>query len=263
MTRRVLLACVAEWTKYSRMPLPYVGIALVIGLTLATLYVHPIRADGASDFAFIGQAVSAALNLGGFLLTIVYSAALVSGEIASGTIRTVLVRPIARHELLLAKLLNGMAYSAMLAAAALAAAWVCGAALGELSGVAFGDELMYTTTEIYGAMAVAALLNLVPHFAAVSYAVFVSSVTSRPAVSIGVSVGLWLLVDYVKHPLGVGPFVLTSYLDQAWIVFQDRCNALDTPFFPEAVFGLVICFAWFVVFNLASIFVIGRRSFGP
>jgi ABC-type transport system involved in multi-copper enzyme maturation permease subunit len=263
MIRRVLIACGAEWTKYSRMPLPYVGLALVIGLTIATLYVHPIRHDDASDFAFIGQAVPAALNLAGFLLTLIYSAALVSGEVASGTIRTVLVRPIQRHELLVAKLLNGMAYTALLAAASIVTAWICGAAFGELSGVSFGDELMYTTTEIYGAIALAALLNLMPHFAAVAYAVFVSTATSRPAASIGIAVGAWLLVDYVKHSAGASAFVFTSYLDQAWMVFQDRCNALDTPFFPEAIFGVVICFAWFVVFNLASIFIIGRRSFGP
>jgi hypothetical protein len=142
-------------------------------------------------------------------------------------------------------------------------AWICAAVFGELTGVAFGDELIFTTAEVYAALALAALLNLAPHFATVSYGLFISTVTRRPAAAIGLAAGIWLLLDYVKHPIGISPFLFTTYLDQAWIVFQDRCNALDTPFFPEAVYGLLICLAWFLVFALASIFVFGRRSFGP
>ena len=263
MIRRILLACGAEWTKYSRMPLPYLGVAVIIGLSVATVFIYPVRSDGMSDFGYIGHAVPSALNLAGFLILVGYTATLVSGEVASGTIRTVLVRPIARHEYLSAKLLNGLAYSLLLAFVSVLTAWICALSLGELTGIAFGEELMFTTAEVYGAMALAALLNLAPHFATVAYALFVSTITRRPAAAIGLAAGTWLLIDYVKHPLGISAFLFTTYLDQAWIVFQDRCNALDTPFFPEAIYGLLICFAWFVVFGLASVFVFGRRSFGP
>jgi hypothetical protein len=263
MIRRVLTACVAEWTKYSRTVLPYIGVLLVAGLSAATLFVHPVRQDGASDFAFIGHAVPAALNLAGLLVSIGYSATLISSEVASGTIRTVLVRPIARHEFYLAKLVNGMAYAVLLASAALVAAWISAATLGELTAIAFGDELMFTAAEIYAAMATAILVNLAPQFVAVAYALFISAVTSRPAASISLAVGIWLLVDYIKHPLRASGFVFTTYLDHAWIVFQDRCNALDTSFLPEAALGIGVCIIWFIVFTLASIFVIARRSFGP
>ncbi len=263
MIRRILNLCLVEWVKYSRSPYPYAGIGIVAALTAASLFVRPVSRDGLSDFGFIAYAVPAALNLAGFLLSTVYSAGLIASEVDSGTIRSLLARPIQRHEFVCAKLLNGMAYAALLTTTAVVTTWLVALAFGELTGVAYGDELMYATNELYAALAIAAILNLPPYFAGVAYALFLSSIVRRPAAAITLAVGGWLLVDYVKHPLGIAHFVFTSYLDRSWIVLQDRCNALDTAFFPAAAYATAWSALWGAGFALAAVFVVGRRSYGP
>ena len=263
MIRRVFTAFLAEWYKYSRLLLPYIGLITVVSMIAMSLLIHPIRRDNANDFAFIGTAVPGAMNLAGLVMTLVYCATLIASEVESGTIRLVLTRPIQRHEFYLAKLLNGMTYATILSLAAIGAAWMVAIVLGDLNGVAFGDELIHAPDEMYGAMALAFALNLMPQFAAVSYALFISTVTRQPAAAIGVAVVGWLIVDFVKSPFGIASGVFTTYLDQAWIVFQDRANGLDSPFFPAAAQNMIVSLSWFAVFSLAGIFVFGRRSFGP
>jgi len=263
MIRRIWAACVVEWTKYSRMPLPYAGLVVVVLIAAGTLWVHPISHDGVSDFGFIAQAVPASLNLAGVLMVLVYSSTLVAGDVDSGVLRTLLVRPIRRSELLLAKLFNGIAYATLATSLAVFVSWVCGMVFGELSGIVFGDELMFATNEMYAAMFIATVFNLPPYFAAVGYAFMVSTISRKPAAAIGMTVGGWLIVDFIKYPLGIADFVFTSYLDRTWIVFQDRCDALDTGFFPAVLQSAGVSFAWFGLCVGLSLFLFRRRSFGP
>ena len=261
--RRLLSLLAAEWIKHSRSPLPYLGLLLISALSAATLFLHPVSRDGASDFDFIAQAVPASLNLAGFLVSTVFAASLIAVEVESGAVRTVLVRPIHRHEFLLAKLAVGMAYAGLLTLVAVGTAWICAIALGELTGISFGDELIFATNEIYGALVLAALFNLPPYFAGVAYALCISTLVRRPVAAVGIAVGSWLLADYLKYPLGIARGLFTTYLDRSWIVFQDRCNAIESPYFPEVLTSSVVSAAWFVTFTAVAVFIFGRRSFGP
>jgi len=260
---RILSAYVAEIIKYARLFFPYFGPALVIISVVATLLVHPIAVDGVSDLAFVGAAVPPALNIVGFLMLIIYAAGLVAGETESGTIRTVLVRPLRRWELLTAKLLNAMTYALLLNITGVATAWAVATFFGETSGIDFGGELMYTSQEMNLALALAALLNLVPHLTAAAYAIMISTLARRTATAIGAAVGGWLIVDYTKHMFRFDEFIFSSYLDQSWMVYSDRCKGLATPFMPEALYGLVVCAGWFVLFTGIAFAVIRRRNFGP
>jgi ABC-type transport system involved in multi-copper enzyme maturation permease subunit len=263
MIRRVFAICVAEWMKYSRSYWPYLGLILIVATTAGSLLVYPLAKDDVSDFGFVALAVPGSMNLAGLLVTLVYAANLVVSEVDSGVIRTVLTRPVRRHEWLCAKLLHGMAYVTALSITAIITAWVLAFTFGELTGVGFGDDLAYAASEMYGALGVAAILSLPSYFAASAYAIFFSSITRRPAAAIGLAVGVWVLTDTVKHPLGIANLVFTTYLDQPWIVFQDRCNALYTPFFPATVYQAIFSTMWFALFAAAAIFIFARRSFGP
>lgn len=262
MIGRIFSAYVAELTKYSRLFFPYLGPAFVLMAILATLLIHPVQGDGASDLDFIGVAVPAALNIVGFLLLLIYTAGLVAGETESGTIRTVLVRPLRRWEFLTAKLLNAMTYAVLLNLTGVIGAWIVVAIQGEASGIDFGGELIYTTQEMNVALALAALLNLAPHLTAAAYALMISTLVRRSATAIAAAVGGWLLVDYMKHALRFDEFIFSTYLDHGWIVYSDRCKGLATPFAPEVYYGLAVSAAWFVLFTGVAFAVFRRRNFG-
>jgi ABC-type transport system involved in multi-copper enzyme maturation permease subunit len=260
--RRILSAYIAEAIKYSRLFGPWFGPAFVLLAVGAAIYVHPVSRDGASDFDFVGYAVPASLNLIGFLMVLVYSAGLVAGEVEHGTIRTVLVRPIQRGEFLAAKLLNAMSYALLLTLLATIAAWSLAASLGELTGVDFGGDLIYTSQEMNAALGAAVLLNIVPYLTGAAYAVMVSAIAGRSATAVTATVGGWLLMDYGKHALRIDRFIFSTYLDQGWTVFADRCRGIPTQFFPEAGIGLAVCAVWFAVFTTVAFVAIRRRNFG-
>lgn len=263
MIGRIFAAYLAEIIKYSRLFFPYFGPGFVLLAVIATLLIHPVTSDGVSDLEFIGVAVPAALNIVGFLMLIIYAAGLVAGEIESGAIRTVLVRPLRRWEFLTAKLLNAVTYAVLLNLTGVLGAWIVVAVKGEASGIDFGGELMYTSQEMNVAMLIAALLNLAPHLTAAAYAVMISSLVRRSATAIAAAVGGWLLVDYMKHAMRFDEFIFSTYLDQGWIVYADRCKGLATPFVPEAYYGLAVSAAWFALFTGIAFAVIRRRNFGP
>ena len=263
MIRRILAAYLVEIAKYSRLFSPWFGPGVVVLAVAAALFVHPIARDGSSDFAFVGYAVPASLNLIGFLMLLVYSAGLVAGEVERGTIRTVLVRPLHRVEFLAAKLLNAMTYAILLTFLAAISAWALCALLGEVSGVDYGGELIYTSQEMNAAFAVALLLNLAPYLTGAAYGVMVSTLVRRSATAVTAAVGGWLVVDYAKHALQIDRYLFSTYLDQSWTVFSDRCKGLPTPFFPDAAVGLAVCAAWSALFVGVAFAVMRRRNFGP
>ncbi len=263
MIRRIFAAYVVELSKSLRLFAPWFGPGLVLAAVVAALYMHPITRDGSSDFAFVGYAVPASLNLIGFLMVLVYSAGLVAGEVERGTIRTVLVRPLLRGEFLAAKYLNAMTYAFFLTAIAAISAWVLAAVRGEVTGVDFGGELIYTGQEMNTAFAIALALNFVPHMTGAAYAVMISTLARRSATAITAAVGGWLISDYAKHALHVDRFLFSTYLDQSWMVFADRCQGLQVTFFPDAAIGLAVCAAWLVLFVGVAFVVIHRRNFGP
>ncbi len=263
MIRRILAAYLVELTKYSRLFSPWFGPAFVLLSVAAAVYAHPIARDGSSDLDFVGYAVPASLNLIGFLMLLIYSAGLVAGEVERGTARTVLVQPLHRSEFLAAKFLNAMSYAILLTLLATLAAWALAAALGEVTGIEFGGELIYTTQEMNTAFALALLLNFVPYMTGAAYAVMVSTLTRRSATAVAATVGGWLIVEYAKHALRLDRFIFSTYLDQSWIVFSDRCKGLDTPFFPGAAIGLAVCAVWFALFVTIAFVAMHRRNFGP
>ncbi len=262
MIRRVLTAYTIEWIKYARQPFTFVGPVLVIVLVLLAPLSYPLYRDGASDYAFVAFAVPMALNLFGFLMLLVFSASLVASELGSGTIRTVLVRPLRRREFLAAKMLIGMTYALVLTFVASATVWALVFFLGDLNGIEYGGDLVYSNSEMQQAFLIAALMNLLIQFAGVAWGLMFSTLSRNAATAIGSAVGSWLVLDFVKYPLNIAPFLFSSYLEQTWTVFADRCNAFDSPFFPDAYYGIAASLGATVLCLGLALFVLSRRNLG-
>ena len=145
MISRLWTVYAVELLKATRLKQTFVGPILVLLVVLCALLVHPVARDGASDYGFVAYVTPVALNSLGFLLLLAYCAGLVSQELNSGTIRQVLVRPVRRHEYMLAKLLLGMTYALLLAGIVAVSGWGIAYLFGEMTGVTFGGELVYTT----------------------------------------------------------------------------------------------------------------------
>jgi ABC-type transport system involved in multi-copper enzyme maturation permease subunit len=127
--------------------------------------------------------------------------------------------------------------------------------------VSYGGELIYTGGELFRAYALGLLVQLLPLFATVSYGVMVSTLTRSPAAAITATVGLWLLLDTVKYPLGVAPYLFTSYFETPWQPFVARVsNDLATAWFPDAGYCLGISAAYGLVFMATALIAFQRRN---
>ncbi len=262
MIRRILNAYTIEWTKHLRQVFTFVGPVLVVVLVLLAGLVEFLHHDAANGYEFIAYALPMSLNLFGFLMLLVFSASLVATELSTGTIRTLLVRPLRRGEFLAAKMLIGMTYALLMTLAASATVWALAFFLGDLNGVESGGQLIYSNEEMQQAFLIAMLLNLLTQFAAVAWGLMFSTLTRSPVTAIGLAVGSWLLLDLVKHPLNIAPFLFSSYLGQTWEVFADRCDAFETSFFPDAYFGIAASAGSAAACFGLALFVLTRRDLG-
>ena len=260
MIRRVWNAYRIEMTKAARIKFTYAGAMLVIVAVLCTPLARPLSRDGVSDYAFIAYATPLAVNVLGLFVLLVFCAGLVVSEVGSGSIRMVLTRPLRRGEFIAAKLMLGMTYAVLLTLCAAAASWTIALVFGELRGVSFGGEVVYTSNEMVRVYLAGVFLSLFPLFAAAGFAVMMSSLTRSASASIGGTIGLWILIDIVKHPLHAAPFVFSTYLEDPWHVFASQCDGMDASWFPRAWYMIGASALSLLAFSLVAGAALSRRN---
>ena len=257
---RIRAAYAFEAAKAFRRRAAFVGPVLVVIAVLGMLLNHPVHQDGQSDYEFIAKAGPMVLGLLGWLFLVAYCAALVSSEVAGGTVRLVLVRPLLRHEFILAKLLHGMTYAFILTLLVAGTSWLVAASAGELTGVEFGGQVLYTNRQMATTYVIATALALAPLFAAAAYGVMISTLSRNTGAAVASALGVWILVDLVKHPLGIAPFVFSTYLEAPWQVFANRCDGFSDPWLPMAVWCLATSGVSAAVFFGVSVLAFTRRN---
>lgn len=262
MIGRLWLLYRIEVFKATRRRQSYVGPLLVAALVLAAPLIHPIARDGVHDYGFIAYVTPIALNFLGFIMLLTFSSTLVASETARGSARAILLRPVRREEFILAKLLLGFSYAGLLTVVAGSCAWAVASFRGDLLGVEVGGELVFTTDDMWKTYLEGALLALLPQWAGVSVAVFFSTLSRSSSMAISLSLGAWILVDLIKYPLGVAPFVFTTYLEAPWRVFAGQCDALDTPWMPMAGHCVAASIFFIVIPAALSILIFKRRNLG-
>lgn len=261
MMRRIAIAYRVELDKALRRRFTYLGFILTILALAAAPLVQRIHADGESDYTFIAFATPATLNLLGLLFLLAYCAGLVSSEVGSGTVRLILVRPVGRTAFVVAKLLLGFTLAAALTAFVGLLNWGIVLAIGDARGISYGGELLFTSNEVLQTYIRGSLLGLAPLFAAVAYAILVSTLTRSTGAAIGAAVAVWFLVDLVKHPLGLAPYLFSSYLEVPWAPFQAQvANAVDPRWMPDAAHCLAASLSAIVAFSAAAVLVFRRRD---
>ena len=260
MIARILNAFRIELAKAIRLRTTFLGPITIIIIILLTPFAYPLQQDSDSDYDFLAYVLPLSINVFGHFMVLIYSATLISTELSSGSIRMILTRPLRRREYLIAKLLHGLAYTLALNGIALLTAIGLVQLLGNLSGIYFGDELIYTDTEMIRTLFVTMLLTFLPQCASVSFALFMSTATKNPAAAVGGTVGFWIALETLKHPLDAQRYLFSTYAESPWTVFNDRCNGFESSFLPEAWWGIGISLAYIVVFGALTLYIMGRRN---
>lgn len=258
---RIGRAYLFEMYKAIHFPYTLLGPVLVLLVVLCAPLLYPVARDGVSDYGFIAYVTPLALNFLGFLMLLIYCAGLVSTESGNGTVRQALLRPLHRYEYVLAKLLNGMTYALILTLVVSVSSWMMVFVLGDLVGVNYGGELLYSKEEMSLAYMGGMLLSLAPQWAGVSFALLLSTLTRSPLVAASAATGIWIVLDLVKHPLHIAPYLFTTYLEQPWSVFIGQCDGLPVNWFPMVWYCLASSMAVFFGCAGGAVWVVQRRNY--
>lgn len=261
MIRRLWTLYRVEYSKAMRSRIVQLGpLLLLLVVGAQALRLQPGQ-DPLAGYTFLARTTPMTLNLMGFLLVLLYSSGMVAGEIGSGTIRLLLTRPIRRRELLIAKVAVAMTYATVLTLTVAMTGWLIAVLQGDLSGVGYGGEVLYTDDQMFRAYWLGTLLGLVPQWAGIAFGALVSTLAGNALSAATITIALWLMADLVKYPLHVERYVFTSYLEAPWGVFQARCDAIDATWFPMAGYCLATSGAVFVVCVTLAAVVLERRNF--
>ncbi|HIJ66425.1 MAG TPA: ABC transporter permease subunit [Candidatus Hydrogenedentes bacterium] len=260
--RRIWNAYTIEAFKAAKLKFTYLGPALVVATVCSATLLHKVTRDDISDYPFIAKTTPLAINLVGAFMLILFCSGLMSKELSSGTIRLVLVRPLRRWEFLAAKLLLGMSYAVLLSALGAATSWGIAGLFGDLEGVTFGGELIYTGAAMARAYLFGLVLGFFPLFAAVAYAVFISGCTRSTGAAVGSAVGIWIVADTVKSFVGLENFVFSTYLETPWQRFADLCDGIDVASWADKT--TLLCVATsvvsFAIFTGVAGVILARRD---
>jgi ABC-type transport system involved in multi-copper enzyme maturation permease subunit len=260
MIERLWTVYTFELSKAFRLKSTYAGPLLVLATVLLTPLLHPFGRDNASDYDFVAVATQTSVNLVGVYLVLIYSSSLIATEISRGTARMVLVRPVLRRDFFLAKLLLGMTYAVLLSAVAAGASWTVAGLFGDLSGVRYGGEVIYTNTALSRTYVGVLGLGLLAQFAAVAFGLMMSALSRSAGAAVGATVGLWLVVNLVKHPLGIAPLLFSTYIEAPWTVFTHRAVALEASWTPMVFYAVATSVVSIAVFVAMGMGALSRRN---
>jgi hypothetical protein len=243
-----------------RLKSTYVGPGLMLLVVACTPLLQPLSRGEAGAYAYIGRVTPTALGLFGVLTLITYCTGLIAQDLSNGMARSILVRPILRHEYVLAKVLVGLTYAIALVGIVAVGSWSIAYLFGELVGVSYGGELVSSAEQMRDAYLLGLALSLGPLAATVGYAILISTITRNAVAAVSGAVGLWLAVDLIKYPLGIDRFMFSTYIEAPWQVFINRCDGIDTPWFPMVWYCLGSSLSVFAVTVSASAYVMHRRN---
>lgn len=260
MISRIWIAFRIELKKVLKQRFIYISGAFVLLASLSTLGISAVHKDQSSDYDYVVRATSLTMNWLIPLMTIIFGALSLSAEYTSGALRFMLVRPLRRVEYLYAKILVTVFYAVTLTALAVTAAWVVIVLKGDLAGVYYGGEVLFTNMEIVRDYALGCLTYLLPLSAAATYAVFLSTVVRNTGTAVGSAIGLWVVFDALKYPLRLEQFMFTSYTEFPWRVFVQHCQGIDSYWRPGIFYCVGSCLAAVLVFLTAASLIFRRQD---
>jgi hypothetical protein len=121
--------------------------------------------------------------------------------------------------------------------------------------------MLYTSGTMLRAYLMGFALHLAPQFAFVSYAVMISALMKSNAASVITAIGIWLVLDAVKYPLGIAPMLFATYVDTPWEVFRAQCDGLTAEWGASLYWCLGTSLLAAALFSATAIVTIQRRNF--
>jgi len=243
MIARLLSGLEVELYKAARQRLVWVGILLAALMAAAVSMQFDLTGSSVSRYLYIAHATPATLNVLGVILLLLFGVSLVAGENARGTLRMLLLRRITRAELFLAKWLTMVCVAVLLALVVVLSAWAIAMSGGNMTGIIFGGEVVFTEYQMLGALAVCTLAACVPLITAGSVALAVSSFSRNALSAALLLIALWFVLEAVKYPLGIEEVVFTTYLEAPWSYFSEMCDGYRGDWTRQAVAGGFVCAA--------------------
>ncbi len=262
MGKRIWTAYQVEMGRLMRQKTFYIGPMLVLALILFAPVLHSLHRDGVSDYGFIAYVTPMILDALGFLLFLLFSASLISSDVHSGGIRQFFLRQLYRYEYVLAKLLVGMTYATLLVLLVGIGAWGLALGFGELRGVSYGGELLYSPEQMLSSYGMGMLLSLAPLWAGVAYGILFSVFFRTQLASVTGALGGWILLDFIKYPLQISSYIFTTYMTQPWQVFVDRCDGIDGEWFPMVWRCLSVSAITWGLCTVLAAWVLRRKDLG-
>ena len=251
-----------EIEKTLRSKLAYFGIgAVTLVCVVIFVFTRGLRSsDSVNGWAFVGFGMQGAFADVGLVFIAIISALLIAEETGSGTGRMVLSSPVWRWEFFVAKVLTGLLYATVLYVIAVLVSIGLGALRYQFGDVADSAGLIYGTKEVLLNLGAAFLLGWIPVSAVVSFGIFLSAITKKGSQAIGIVIGTLILIETLKHLLGVGPYVFTSYIGSSWAIFHEVAQGVAYEWLPEAWKIIAVPLVYWLVLFTAGLVLFCRRD---
>jgi Cu-processing system permease protein len=200
------------------------------------------------------------MNLAGTLttplLSAIFAAGLVAGEVGRGTLRPLLAWPVSRSTVLFAKAIMASLVAFLLTLTHLAATVLIAAQM-PLEAGADPDFPLRTVSQVWAELSIAVLVGLLPLLATVFFGLLISVHCNQGGTAIGVTVGLLLVAEPAKLllPEGWDRWIFSSHFDTATAIASSRMDQIPAQWMGSELGTLAIsCAAALILFFAASWF---------
>ncbi len=267
MTSPFLFLVKAESQKLRRRWMPWIMLALAIGITQVPYWiVYAVDEPGFEEF-LLPYSITVALGFGQGLvaiLAIIWAAFVLGSEYGWGTFRTVLVRGTGRWQFLAAQFSLVAATVCIWLIAIAVATGVSSLLGGLLSGHGFATEGQWTAA---GEALGKSIFAILPY---IILTMFFVVLTSSAGIATGLTLGYMFIIEGAIVPLlaefvngfdVVADFVLGQAVAAWWGEGEGRfLNGIDDPAGP--VQGFLVIVAYIVVLSAATVWLFKRRDIG-
>lgn len=198
------------------------------------------------------------------LFVLVHAALQVVSETAQGTYRDVLSRPLGRPEFLFSKLLAAALFPLALLAVNIISGLIIANWKYQLGAVMDGETVLVSRSAVAAAIAIAALLTMLPLIALLSFGFFVSTIARTYAGAFGFTLGIYIGMEPFKFLIPVGSdhldkYVFSSYLDTGFGMLNELASGISISWNSPDVLRCIITSAIYTTVFLLSAFIIFQK----
>lgn len=232
-------------TKVWRTKLPYLGLAASALMALiARQSMEGLSQPGAITApSYFTASINMSTTVIIPIFATIFAAMLVAAESSRGTLRTVLTRPITRADFLTAKLLMGSFYLLLLFAANIIPALLIASSYPLRAAFDSGVTIpgYFDQLRIFS---LALALTFLPQLATVCFGFLISVWSVNVATAVGLSVGLLLSLQPIKHWIRFGefdlePWLFSSYYDKAMGIADSKAGGIPEVWGQSGIYLLI------------------------